>query len=283
MKRKAARQDFTEESLPKTRKAAFFDRLKNHYGRFVEIGLLLFAFLLPLFGIGLFENLMLLGIQGNLASGAFDKTAAESMTSSVKNFASLLRILGFGIAGVGVAGLLPLLVELVYDEPLFFWHDFAAGIKKNWLRYFLLFLFAGAIRYLCLVSDYFGFYPAFVVGMMAGVSLLLFLPAWQHTLSLEAIYETKFWRSVKNGYLLYGVSVGKSLLSSLLLISPLALLFIPWFFVSWTLLTLAVVFLCPLLIAASLSINISTYDEFINKNDYPDLYHKGLAEGEREP
>ena len=273
MRMKQAKKAYLPSDLPKTRYAAFFDRLKMDPWRFLGLGGILLAFALPML------------ITGALRDLALFQNASESAPEavfSISFYGALIRIPGLMFFSLGLMGALRILRQECWDEPLFFGSDFFLGIKNGWSNALLHSFVLGALLFLAMLGRISGVYSSWVVGIFLGLIMFLIFPASFHSLFLSEIYALPLFRNFRAGYTVSFHSYWKTLLISLFLLLPLVFLWIPSLLGRYLALALSLLLYYPLALLASCLAAFSIYDPLINVKDYPELVRKGLYQGEDE-
>jgi hypothetical protein len=269
--------DFTTEGLPKTRKALFFDVVKERYGTLLRIGLLLVLTSLPFWIASFYHDYALSSLSLRLSSQEITSETYQSQSVVIKNLSYVFEGVSLGIFYFFLAGSSYLFRQLAFEEPLFFHEDFGHGLKENGGRFALLGLMAGLFYYGLGVASAFGVYPALVGGLLLGLYLFLIVPLLVYEAAFSSLYEGGFFSSLKSCFLLYLGSLGKGVLLLLALLAPFFFLFIPSLLWKYLALLLAVLFYEPLAMVGSAIVLHGVFDEKINQKDYPELVNKGLG------
>ena len=223
-KTKVAKQDFLEENLPQTRKDQFFDILKNQYKVVLFVGLMLLVFFLPILAFSIFKSIMI-----GKAYALYDlgEATVEQVNDAVI-FNTLIsdgaNLLLYPILFVGVGGVLRIIRQLVYGEPVVFRFDFNKGIKDNFKTFLLIGLFVALLKLLIsFIVIGFGFNPYIKVAAYAILYAVLLPPLFVMS-AYSVIYANKFFTSLKQSFLLYLRGSWKFLGMILLIIVPYVLL-----------------------------------------------------------
>jgi len=120
------RSDFTEDQLPNNRFALFFDMLKIRFFKLIQLNLMFLIFLLPLIFF-LWSFVMYLQIE----------TDAELVMQMLKQ-TLVFCIPCFGIAGIGMTGIVYIARNWARDEHAWVWSDYIDTIKTNWKQGLIL-------------------------------------------------------------------------------------------------------------------------------------------------
>lgn len=275
-KSKQASSDFTFAQLPHNRKEVFFDCLKLRFGTVVCCGLLLLLFLLPLIAIEITYDIVNLNIYNSLIGGQMSEMQATLYKNELQLYVSLAQTVCLGIFAVGLAGVARILRQLVWGEPIFFWVDFKRGIRQNAARFvsvFAICALANVASVLC--STMLDEMP--IVGYIPlGALIFAVVPIALFVLSQSAVYNVGFGKAISNGLAFYGKRLWQTLLfTALALIVGLSRL-APISALKYTLLLLCTVFLLPMYIMAWMLVSCNVFDEVVNRENYPELYDKGV-------
>ena len=267
--------DYDLSSLPATRKEAFKDVFRHNFKTIFSSGLLLLFFTLPLIIFLIAMNIGRLGIN--------TETYSEDVLTSVLLVWDLILnggvLLLLYITVVGLMGVMRIIKLLVWQEGINLRHDFYIGIKENFKHFSLLYLF-GALIYLATYSVYI-FLLNFIFGLgLLFLFIIIFIPVLFWGFMTINVYQTTLGNYLKNAVFFYMRTLGWSLLFTLLVIWPFFMIFLPSsgyvFFIKYPVLILMLIFYYPFLIVVASLYAYSKYDFYINKDNYPEIYRKGL-------
>ena len=267
--------DYELSSLPTTRKEAFKDVYKHNFKTIFSSGVVLLLFSLPLFIFLIVMSFARLGITP-------EKYSEEILSSVLLVWDLILNagvVLLLYLIFIALMGVMRIIKLLVWQEGINFKHDFSEGIKENFKHFSLVYLFIGLI-YLVTYSVY-----IFLLNFVFGLALLLlfiiiFVPVLFWSMMTINVYKTTLSNYLKNAVFFYTKTVGWSLLFTLFVIWPFFLVFLPIsgyvFLVKYPILLLMMVFYYPFLLVVGTLYAYSKYDFYINKDNYPEIYQKGL-------
>ena len=275
-RQKAADVEFTEEQLPHNRRQQFFDCTKVRFTLFLQAGLILLLFLVPCIILGVYRDFTLIGFAARLKAGEITRDMYDKMQTSVNLVISAINIVCLVIASLGVAGIVRVFRRLVWGEAVFFKQDFIAGIKANGKSYTLIFFLSGVVCFIDNLVASFQFPSELVKYIPWGISIVLLLPIALFVLAQTLIYTNKAGVLLKNSGVLYIKSAPVTILFLLVLVLPAAAQFIPLVFVKFALYVLLIVLALPFYIFALLLYDVSLFDRFINREQYPELYKRGI-------
>jgi len=275
-KQKAAAGEFTDEMLPHNRRQQFYDCIKVRFVLFIRIGIMLLLFLVPCIIVGVYRDFTLIGFGARLSAGEITREQYFKMQTSVNMIVSAINIVCMVIASLGFAGAARIIRQLVWGEAVFFRDDFITGIKSNGKSYALTFFLAGVV--ICIDTIVAGFrFPVEIIKYIPyGVSVIFLLPIALFLLSQSVIYKNRAVVFLKNSCILYIKSAPKTLLFVLALTVFVFAEFIPLVFIKYALYVLAIIFALPLFMLAWTLFSVSLFDKYMNKEQYPDLYMRGL-------
>ena len=271
MKKKVSKIDYSKAMLPRTRKVQLGDVFKMNYVILLKCGLMLLVFFTPLVGFSFFMDFYYVSLLSH---------ATEEVEQTILIYKYILNgglILTSFVALLGLSGVIHVLRNLIWGEGIFFKEDFADGIKQNagkniaFAAIFSIF-YAGAYVVYSL-------FPTMIVSWF-GLFLfaLVFLPIYFWIMFLNNTYDSKFGAILKNGLFFYVRTIGWSIAGILMPLSLLSLYFVPFYLVwfKYLLLVLFIVFLFPIIVLIMNLYTASRFDVYINKENYPDYYLRGL-------
>lgn len=273
MKKKKINKDYGVSDLPHNRKEQFFDIAKHRFFLLLGLGLLLLLFSLPLLASLIYRDVLLMGLE---ASEAASETK-EATSFSVNLLFSGLFVVSLLILSIGLGGISKILKELVYDEPIFFKDDFFKGIKENFRQYLILAVFAGIFWFFAnliyLIANNLILKVVFV-----GINVALIFPPVFVGFFLSTVYSNKFFKSLQGGLTIYFKAFPSVFLSFFAVYAVSFLQYIPLLLVKYLLLAVMFVVYMPFALLASFSNQTRLFDDLINKDQFPEYYHKGLSD-----
>ena len=267
--------DYKYSSLPTTRKEAFKDVYHHNFKTITLSGLMLLLFSIPLI---IFLIMMDYGRLG-MTSEKFNEEELRAVLllwDIIVNGGVVLLLYPVLVALMGVMRVLKL---LVWQEGIDFFYDFKVGIKEN-IKYFsLLYLFPALI----FIGTYCVY--AFLLNFLIGIWLIIlfviiFVPLFLWSIYVVNVYQTTLWNYIKNGAFFYSRTLPLTILFSILISFPFFSIFIPLsgvtIIVKYSLIIVMMVFYYPFMIIVGYLYSLSKFDLFINKDNYPEIYRKGL-------
>ena len=280
-----AHSDYQYSSLPNTRKDAFKDVYRHNFLTILKCGVTLAISLIPVLLFSIFMDIGRLGM-------TLDHYTQEDLVGVLMlwNFFHNIGITLFLVVVLlALSGVIRVLKLVIYQEGVDFFYDFKVGFKENFpcmLSFFLIYILIYLITYylqLLFLNQY--------VGLIVLIFFfLLFTPMLLWGFVTIAVYQTKLWDYIKNSTFFYMKSIGFSLLFVIMIIWPLLisllvsdrLLSIPispfYIAIKNTIFLVMALFYYPCAVIIALLYASSKFDNYINKDNYPEIYRKGLYE-----
>ena len=276
MRIKHSQGDFKKEDLPKTRVDLFFDLLKVNTSVLFGMGAIIFLFSLPFLIVSFICDYSLATIFVNITNSEIGDEEIALMISSTISFYDLIKIPCYIVLGIGASGIMQVIRRLVWGEGVMLSQDFFDGIKSNALTYSICFLVFGLINYLDGFifrrlggSNFFAYAPLIV-------SVVFLLPIGLFILSQSIIYSNRFHKYVYNGFILYFKSFFRTLIASIVFFVILSVGLISDLIIKYILLTVFFFAIIPILMTIWFLYSCFVFDKYINKENHPDIYGKGL-------
>ena len=274
-KHKASKTDFTFANLPHTRTEVFFDVIKMRFSTLLFLGLLALVFALPLIVADFIFGIVHLNVFGSLASGAITNEQAGLYKSELNVLCSAVKIPLYAVYSVGLSGSVRIIRQLVWGEPIFFRYDYKTGIKQNCLRYVVLALCFGVCNFVSVLCS--EFLPVETIAFLPyGAMLFFVMPIILYSAAQSAVYTVKTIKSFKNGLSLYCKSPFKTLIFVAVPASFKLFDLMKASFGKYLIVSLLIVVITPLYVMAWLLVSFGVFDRYINAENYPDLYDKGI-------
>lgn len=267
--------DYEQRERPRTRVAQFFDIFKHRFLELLKLSLLQAVFSLPL--------LVTIFLFWLLLPNAHTNQAAM-MVFLIQGASSLITL---PIAFVGLVGSFYALKKLAYAEGEFASSSFFIGMKEEWKKGLLIGLVAGLSAGIAIVGAYFFIFSPYdiiswVKGLGIAVSIIQLIVVYiscYYSIAQIVVYENKLWPIIKNSIIMnlmrFPINLGLFILYPGVFITLICI--IPYtMYVGVGLMMLTSVFghLVWMMNA------MSAFDKFINKEQFPDYYRKGLYKEE---
>lgn len=279
-KPKVAKIDFTEASLPHSRRDVFRDVLKNRWKDLLKVGALLLLFSLPLLVFGAVGEINAANIYAEYKNGAISAETYASEVAASNGAFALIKIIGYIIFSVGIAGSARVLRQIIWDEPLFFFEDFKDGIKIYGGQFALAMFLYGLCSYTAV------FFSSAANGILyaiaLGLGVFILLPAMFFWLSERTVYANRIGENIRNGFMFYVRTLFKSIGMLLLAFLPFTLEYVLEFFglynfiFKYSYLLICTFLFLPLGIMLWLLYTYSVFDKYINAELFPEILHKGF-------
>ena len=263
--------DFEQKERPKTRLAQYFDVFKHYFGELIKLSLLQTVFNMPLIATAVSFWIL---VKNSPDLGAlmtvFLITAGALFISMISSF-------------TGLTGSFYCLKKICYAEGEFASSSFFVGLTENWKSGMLTGLIVGLSGAVALIGFFFSyFYLSQVNTAISGfgiaivvIQFVIVLMLGYYTISQILVYDNKYRYVLKNSFIMTLMRFHINLL--LFIIHPgiiIALICI---------MDLTMYISLPLIILLSAVFHlmwvcntIGAFDKFINKENYPDYYRKGL-------
>lgn len=267
--------DYQYSSLPTTRKEAFKDVYKHNFKTITLSGLMLLLFALPLI---IFLVVMDFGKIG-MTPERFNEQELKSVLFLWDIIVNVGAVILVYILLIGLMGVMRVLKLLVWQEGIDFFYDFKVGIKEN-IKYFsLLYLFESII----FLGTYFVY--IFLLNFLIGIWLMIlfiivFISIGLWSFFVINVYQTTLWNYIKNGVFFFSRSLPLTLLFVVMTVFPFFLVFVPLsgivIIIKYPLAMALLIFYYPFIIIVGYLYSLSKFDFYINKDNYPEIYKKGL-------
>ena len=264
--------DYEQRERPKTRAKQFFDIFIHRFLELLKLSLLQTVFNLPLLAT-IFLFWMLISQSG--------LTIQSSMTIFLIQGGSLLISLPFSF--VGLTGSFYALKKLAYAEGEYASSSFFLGMKEEWKKGLLIGFIAGLSGAIAVIGIYFFLiYPVEMITWIKGfgiaiviIQLIVVLIVCYYSLAQVVVYTNTLRNMMKNSIIMGLIRFPINLV--LLILYPggfIALICImPYtMYVGLGLMILT----CAFGHLVWMMNTMSAFDKFINKEQFPDYYRKGL-------
>ena len=278
-------KDYDERLLPATRRSQFKDIITHEYRTLLLIGMWLLIFFVPIILLESFSNIFIYTyIEQNNTNLTPEEMKTFEMAFTIIKESAL--VLGYMIFAIGVSGALRIVRNLVYGEVIFFKNDFLLGMRSYWklcifsaLVFSLLKGMTNLLAYL--VNNYANYsYLHIFSGFAIGIFYLLIVPIVFFYISLSMTYDLTFVRCLT---LSIRFALANLLIATVFSGVLFALTFI-WYIgillVVDLILIVSMVFIAPIYILLWHLYVISRFDKYINEQQFPSVFKKGLRKGE---
>lgn len=271
-----AKSDFNSKFLPKTRKEAFFDILKMHYGLLLKLGLIILLSLIPLLFVLINEDIYLSKIYQDFKLGNISEDEFNNLYKSAYIFTSLLEIPAFILFGLGLSGVIKVYRRIVFYEPVFFKEDFFSGIKENILSVSIILLIFGLVslstNIIRLNTNLF----VVLRYLPYAISYVLIYPTLLLSLTMLPIYKANVFSIIRDALKLLFKSFLKTILFAFLLFVVMLITLISSIYAKYVILLIFIVFIIPILVLAFYMNSVDVFDKYVNSEYHKEIYRKGL-------
>ena len=273
---KFASSDYLYSSLPVTRKQEFFDLYKNSFNKIFYIGLILLIFALPMLAYIIFMD------YGFTSLNAANYPDSLSDMLYVWDLYDRLGIsLSYPILLVGISIILSIEKKLIWQEGVSFIYEIKNGFLENYRQLIKPTIFLLIFYYLSFyVSETYTF--SFITYLPLLLVLLIFFPLYLWHIQLLNYYEAKFLSSLKNSLFFFAKSMPFTLLMAILNAAPFIFYYLPinastfYYLIKYIILVALILFYYPLLSLIFSLYAHNKFDEYINVDNFPNDYHRGL-------
>ena len=282
---KYAKSDYLYSSLPNTRKDAFKDVYKHNFLTILKCGVALLVTMIPVLVFSIFMDIGRLG----MTTAYYSEEDLVGVLFMWNIFHSVGLFILLAVVVLFLAGIIRVLKLVIYQEGVDFFYDLKIGIKENcptMLVFYLIYMLIFYVTYylqLLFLNPYIGL-------VVLAIFFVLFTPMLIWAYFVIAVYQTKFWDYIKNSFFFYMKSIGYSLLFVFIIIWPFVLsmlvsdsmISIPisplYIAIKNVIHIIMAIFYYPCAIIVGLLFAFSKFDNYINKDNYPEIYRKGLYE-----
>ena len=263
--------DFKNEERPTSRLAQFFDIFKHRFVELMKISLLQAVYNIPL----VVSLILFYALVRNA------ETVNGVMTVFLIQSGSFL--ISMPTIFVGMTGTYYCMKKLAYAEGGFASSSFFIGVREEWKKGLVIGFIAGLSSAAALIGGYFSYiYLSQTNTVMAGlcmaclgIQFIIVMMVCYYSIAQTEVYSNTLGHTLKNSFIMtlirFPINLGLFIIYPGILIALFAIMDITMY-VGVVLLVLFAVFghLMWMLNA------ISAFDKFINKEQYPDYYKKGL-------
>lgn len=272
MKREVIKEtDFQNEDRPETRLAQFKDIFKHRFLELLKISLLHTVFLMPLLvSLIIFYALVRNSNDINSLMTVFLIQGASFLISMPSSF-------------VGTTGTFYCMKKLSYAEGEFAASSFFIGMREEWKKGLFIGLLAGISLALTLIGFFFLFFRVSSVDpvmtglgiALLGIQSILVLMVSYYAVGQVVVYSNKLRYIYKNSFIMTLIRFPFNLAFFILYPGIFIALFCIMEITMFVGVGLIIFFSAIGHLMWMLN-DLSAFDKFINKEQYPDYYRKGL-------
>lgn len=242
-------ENYARSTLPTGRWSLFWDIFKGRFSKLVIVNLLIIVFCIPLIAVYFLRYMMLVGQGTLLPSNSLGVSwpavpdiagLEQQMILSTNLLWGALMVVAALIAAIGISGGIYVIRNLVWTEGIFVANDFWRGIKINAIVVLQSTLFYGVMLYLFTISidaasvviaTGSGNQTLMVISQVfcyIAIALLTIMFLWM--LSMGANYKIKFFRLLKNAFLMTFGMIVHNIFFVVLMAIPVILILLGSFF-----------------------------------------------------
>ena len=264
--------DFQNKDKPKTRLQQFGYIFKTRFVELMKISLLQAVFNMPL--------IVSLVIFYVAAKSATDLNSL--MTVFLVQGASFL--ISLPSVFVGMTGVFYCMKKIIYDEGEFASSSFFIGLREEWKNGLFIGFLTGFSALIAVVGFFFSFYylsqidtivTGFSIAMLA-IQLLVVLMVSYYSIGQVVFYSNQMRFVYKNSFIMTLIRFPFNLLFFIVYPGIFIALICIMYITMYVGVGLLVLFSALVHLIWALN-NVSAFDKFINKEQHPDFYRKGLA------
>lgn len=272
-KKKKSFYSKNDAKLPTTYWELFKDVIKQNWRTLIGIGLITFLFFLPMLAVMFFRDYYAISITASNLE--IDEINALIVTS--KNIFNIVVSLCLLIVCIGISGCSKVMLLLSRGEGTFFFKDFNKGVKQNLKNNFVFFLIYAVLFYFSFLvinnfeSNFLTFLPFVFVQS-------LYFPLLMINVETTSVYSWKIKYSFINATFIYI----KNFFIYILFATPFTLIIltnaIGNIFIKYIIIVLLLIIVYPFVMLGLRVFTNKVLDRDINKEHYPEIYKKGIAE-----
>ena len=242
-------ENYARSTLPTGRWSLFWDIFKGRFSKLVIVNLLIIVFCIPLIAVYFLRYMMLVGQGTLLPSNSLGVSwpavpdiagLEQQMILSTNLLWGALMVVAALIAAIGISGGIYVIRNLVWTEGIFVANDIWRGIKINAIVVLQSTLFYGVMLYLFTISidaasvviaTGSGNQTLMVISQVfcyIAIALLTIMFLWM--LSMGANYKIKFFRLLKNAFLMTFGMIFHNIFFVVLMAIPVILILLGSFF-----------------------------------------------------
>ena len=277
MKKEKTQVELTSKDLPHTRKEIFIDLLKTQKRQMISLSMLLFVFLLPLVVELLIFNLYIISVP-------LDAENYSAIVFSLFFYMMLIAIPCVMVGFIGLSGLAHVCKIISWQEPILAGPEFFVGIKKNFKHALLFGLIWGISLFILVIGILFMVRTKDIVeqswlnGVGIGLCIVQFIVlsiVCVYSLTYGCYYSNTFRQVFRNSFVFFVAKFFKNILLFLITIGLIVgLMFID--FIAQIVIIMVIAFLSSYMMIAWTLLSHEAFDQYINKENYPNYYKKGL-------
>ena len=275
--------DFNASLLPKSRKEQFKYILKNNWIKLFTMNMVMFLFFIPVI---IYYFMSTQNYKALIQDMKVEEIVASLFAMNLFRYliVSLLMMIGF----MGLAGGSFVIRKMVFDEVVNVQSDFIKGIKNSYKQFMIFgFLFGmmiyvldNSFQYVFLTTNILPFAKVLLLMTITLVFIVLTI-AFMYMLNLSNLYVMKTSNIITSSMLLVFKKLFINIGICLIAFIPIFVwLVIPDFLINLITISLLFVFGFSYILLLFVLLSMNSFDEYINKKQYPEFVRKGLSNNE---
>ena len=272
MKKEHIREtDYQQSERPNTRLAQFFDIAKHRFVEVLKLSLLQTVFNMPLIGTIITFYMFVRNVTSiNSLMTVFIITAGCLFISMISSF-------------VGLTGLFHCFKKMIYAEGEDASSSFFTGLVQNWKKGLVIGLIVGLSLSLAVIGCFFFYYylsayntaiAGFGIAVLV-IQAMVVLMIGYYSIAQIVMYENNLRYVLKNSFIFALMRFHYNLPLFILHPGIIIALMVIMEITMYVAIALIIIFIAFGGLIWSLNC-IGAFDKFVNKENYPDYYRKGL-------
>lgn len=261
----------------KPRIKAFADVFHENFKQYLIVGLLFVLAMAPLVFFRYYVIAYQTELKEAISSGAMEADAIRNYYAMNNIFYAACIVLVLPVALVA-AGCSKAVKYTLWQMPTPFKDNFGEGVKENAWSFIACFEINVVLCWLCSFIWNANANYEFWYYLPTIVYVAVLLPASLWFLSATTVYKGGFFQRLTNSFKFYVSTLLQSLVATVGIFAPLALLFIAE---SWVQILVPFLFAAIWLVPSFLAWQLFTFkyfDKYVNATAFPDLVDKGLKQ-----
>ena len=275
-------KDFELNNLPNNRGRQFFTIFRIEWKTLLLLNLVILLFAIPYFAMDILRWSVCDSYWNSIVASSSDPNKDYAIAKFYIDmvYAGIMLFI-YPIISIGLSGVIKVLQRCVFIEGVLFKDDFFLGIKKNWKQFVILSIFYGIFKALLQFNISFcNLNPGLFSSIFQGVSIAIFYgivaPIILFVASNVATYKMSIIIGVSNSLKMFIKKIYICLIFSLIMYGLTYLDLIPNVIIRIFVTAGVVVLFSSLFLLAWYLFSVSIFDQYINKENYPEIYRKGL-------
>ena len=282
MRTKYSQKDFELNNLPSNRARQFFTIFRIEWKTLLLLNLILLLFFIPYFVLDIVRWSVCDSFWHSIVTSSPDPEKEYALAKFYIDmvYAGIMLFI-YPIISIGLSGVIKVIQRCVYIEGVLFKDDFFLGIKKNWKQFLILAIFYGLFMvWVQFNISFCNLNPGLFSSIFQGVSIAIFYaivaPIIFFVASNVATYKMSIVVGLSNSLKMFIKKLHFVLIFALIFYGLTYLDLIPNVIVRVFVTAGVILLFSSLFILAWYLFSVSIFDEYINKDNYPEIYRKGL-------